>query len=288
MKKNYLFILFLGLLSQNILANAPTTPKYTSEFDTYVRHTLNLNPLDTYQIVSSDASCTVVKVYDSQKDVFFFQVIAAIFTALIPEIIDGICKNTIGDPDICNAVYNVTTALVAIRGFGGKASRTGRVGAFGWEAQKAESRSVAVIKDIATETIAEGVKSVFKSYKNECELAIPWENVSMNSETNSALLGDGNLANSVGFFIVENANEAELSFMWKINEPNDDSESWKQVTLPSHHEYRGKSDYSENTGAYHICVSSGGVNLYYKVFSNNRYRLTWNTRRNIWDLETVR
>ena len=80
----------------------------------------------------------------------------------LPETTRGLCNATIGDPDVCNAVYDVTSTLVDIRGV--KIFK-GVTRGLGWIANRGKSVSKATV-EASTYQRAKKVKQVFQFYKD--------------------------------------------------------------------------------------------------------------------------
>ena len=71
--------------------------------------------IKSYEIIDKSDGILIVKV-ETKDGKSIFNVIAAIATAFLPEIVEGICTRTVGDPDACKVAYEVTSALVSLRG----------------------------------------------------------------------------------------------------------------------------------------------------------------------------
>ncbi len=142
-------------------------------------------------VLEDSESCSIVVLYDEEGN-YIINVIAAVATVFLPEVVGGICKRTIGDPDICNSVYDVTSALVSIKGrriYKGVTKGLSR--SLNWVANKGSYKSKATI-ETTSYNIASGLKTVFETYRHQCSYGngIPWESINVND--NSSILGSIN------------------------------------------------------------------------------------------------
>jgi len=129
-------------------------------------------------LIEQSEACSIYMLED-ENGVVIFQVIAAVATAWLPEIVEGFCERTIGDPDICNAVFDVTSMVVTLRGtqiF--KGITRGLSSSLRWMANRHPITSKATV-EATTYKIASGIKTVFELYKERCSRGkgIPWESV---------------------------------------------------------------------------------------------------------------
>lgn len=127
-----------------------------------------------YEIVEYSSACTIFKVTTNNGSTFY-NVVAAVGTVFLPEIVYGICKRSVGNPDVCNAVYDVTTALVELKG---EKIYRGITGGLQWLASRGKVKSTAAIKTTAY-SIASGIKTVFEAYSERCSEGngIPWQSI---------------------------------------------------------------------------------------------------------------
>lgn len=137
------------------------------------------------EVVEVSESCIILRCVDKEGAILY-NVIAAVATTFLPEVVNGICKRTIGDPDVCNAVYDVTTTLVSLRGV---KIYQGMTKSLKWIANRGLHNSKAEVSTVSYQ-IAQGVKTVFEEYKKECSSGrgIPWGQISMDSESKNYLL----------------------------------------------------------------------------------------------------
>jgi len=120
-------------------------------------------------ILNSSEVCDIVMI--ETKEGTIFNVIAAIATELLPEAAKGVCDATIGEPDACNVVYAVTSALVTING---TKIYKGISRGLTWVANRGLTRSKATV-ETQTYQKAKKVSEVFEFYKRtKC---IDWESI---------------------------------------------------------------------------------------------------------------
>lgn len=138
------------------------------------------------EIIDFSKECTIVKTIEEDGTIIY-SVIAAIGTALLPEAAKAICMRTVGDPVACQAVYDATSALVAINGL---AFHKGSTKALAWIANRGRLKSTVTISSTSLH-LARSLKTVFLAYRKMCKSgnSIQWENVNISPSTYSATKG---------------------------------------------------------------------------------------------------
>lgn len=131
------------------------------------------------EIIDQSNGSYIIKVSDGKFT--WFHVVAAISTVLLPEAVHEICTRAGGDNKVCRVVYDVTSALVALRG---KKIYKGVTNGIYWLANRGQYRSKAVI-ETATYDKARAIKIIFDTYKKiNC---INWEDVSASDLSNNKI-----------------------------------------------------------------------------------------------------
>lgn len=168
--KKIIFSILIIISVSNTYAYNNISIEYFSELNK-----VNVTNIDNIKLIEQYESCSIYLLKTKDGKVFW-NVIAAIGTVFLPEISQEICMKTIGDPDICQAVYDVTSVLVTISGNG---IRKGITKGLYWLANKKAKKSIASI-GTKTYDIASTIKDVFEYYREiNC---INWENVNYNSK----------------------------------------------------------------------------------------------------------
>jgi len=143
--------------------------------------TFNYEKVVNYEVVMQSDYSTIVKLTD-ENNVTIFNVIAAVATIHLPDAIYGICKKTIGDPEICNAVYEVSSTLVSLKGSKIHEGLTKGIRyTFNWIANRGIKESRATVETNSYQ-IAKQLKKVFEAYREKCsgDDGIPWKSVNYN------------------------------------------------------------------------------------------------------------
>lgn len=71
----------------------------------------------SYEVVDQSHNCAIVKITTKDGRILL-NVLAAIGTQFIPEVVQAICTKAGGDPDNCEVVYQASSALVSLGGSG--------------------------------------------------------------------------------------------------------------------------------------------------------------------------
>ena len=116
-----------------------------------------------YETVEQSPSCAIVKITTKDGKIIW-NVIAAIGTQFIPEVVEAICTKAGGDPDNCEVVYQASSALVSL---GGGSIFRGITKGVRWVAKRLgyAMKSTAAIEAKSYQA-AELFKNVFDAYQD--------------------------------------------------------------------------------------------------------------------------
>jgi hypothetical protein len=128
----------------------------------------------SYRVVAASEGVQLVEIR-TKDGKFIWNVIAAIATVFLPEIVEGICTATIGDPDACNVAYQATAALVSLRGV---RIYRGFAKSVRYVASRGTYRSTATV-EAGTYRFASNVKEAFEVYKKYG--CVRWSDVNTNT-----------------------------------------------------------------------------------------------------------
>lgn len=103
----------------------------------------------------------IVVLKSEEKGEIGYQVVATILTFMLPKTAHAFCVRSVGDESICEAVYDVTSALVDLRG---RKLIRGATRGIKWIASRGKKQSTATISTSHL-NIAMGAKDVFEAYK---------------------------------------------------------------------------------------------------------------------------
>lgn len=217
--------------------------------------TIPLSEIVEYKILETTDACTIVEI-TTTSGMTIYNVIAAIATVFLPETAYGLCMLTVGNKDICSAVYDVTDAVVSLRG--AKIYR-GVTKGITWIAKKGRYSSSATIQSSVYE-IVDGAKKVFQLYReNKC---VKWQ--SINEYEPCDCYG------SVTFFTfcshldisvyIEDYFIGVISKRWINNYPNCRESGTAHINLPP-----GKYRYQAISNCNHKIIWKG----YIDITSNN-------------------
>jgi hypothetical protein len=140
----------------------------------------------------------VVVLQSEEKGEIGYQVVATILTFMLPKTAHAFCVRSVGDESICKAVYDVTSALVDLRG---RKLIRGATRGIKWIASRGREKSTATISTRHL-NIAMGARDVFEAYR---ELGcVKWTRVD----------APFSLKNSYSFFslVIENHTGEQLHF----------------------------------------------------------------------------
>ncbi len=143
----------------------------------------NYDKIIEVKLIEHSNSCSIYELRD-ENGMIIYNVIAAVATAWLPEIVEGFCEKTIGDQHICNTVYDVTSMVVALRGKSIYKGITRGMNRFTrWIAHRDLSVSKATV-EARTYSVATTLRAVFDAYHEKCANGngIPWETVHTNSD----------------------------------------------------------------------------------------------------------
>jgi hypothetical protein len=168
--KHFLLILFVTFSS--IVCNANNkNVSLESQF------TVSAEDISNYKIVSESNGVTIVEITTKEGKVIW-NIIAAIATVFLPEIVEGICSITVGDPDACHVAYEVTSALVSISGV---RIYRGIARGINYLASRGAYRSFASV-EASTYNFASHVKEAFEVYKKYG--CVKWDNIGYDNTNN--------------------------------------------------------------------------------------------------------
>lgn len=178
-------ILFIGSFPAS--ANNLNTPSLL--FDSQ-NSSFNYEKITSITLVEKHSSCSIYQLQDENGN-SILNVIASVGTLYLPDMVEGLCTRTGVDPAICNAVYDVTSMIVSLRGKSiYKGVSKGIRKALRWIGIRGYDNSSAII-ETRTYDIASKVKDVFELYHESCAAGngIPWTSVNLSSDNSTNIDG---------------------------------------------------------------------------------------------------
>lgn len=184
--------------------------------------------IENYEVIETTDACTVVRIRTKDGKIII-NIIAAIATAFLPETAYGLCMLTVGNKNICEAVYDVTDALIMLSG--GRVQR-GITKGIAWIAKKGTYRSSATIETTSS-IIADGVKTVFQAYKDQD--CVNWQSIGYNEQCDcsGSITFYTNVENhgSISVYI-EGYYIGKITQYWKSGSPDCDEYGTASIALP--------------------------------------------------------
>lgn len=167
--KNFTTLLLSIIFISNLFANPVTEANNEQFFSISDSKIVNVQLVEQYQ------SCSVYRV-ETEDGMVFWNVIASIAVQFLPDMAYEICMKTVGDPDICQAVYDVSSVVVMLSG--GNIQKGITKGLY-WIARKTYTKATATI-GTQTYDLVGYIKDVFDYYRDiNC---INWESINSTKE----------------------------------------------------------------------------------------------------------
>ncbi len=128
-----------------------------------------------YTIVERSEACTIFLV--EENGFSYYSIVSVIAAVFLPEAIYGFCIKTVDNPEVCDAVYDVSEALVGFNLINGgirkgtKWALKSMSSGMGWKAEVRNEVGIATI-EASTYKVASLVKEVFNAYR---KFGFRWE-----------------------------------------------------------------------------------------------------------------
>lgn len=177
-----IFVNFLPTSASNFDASSKLFDTQDSSF--------NYKKIKSITLIKEYSSCSIYYIQDENGN-SIINVIASISTLFLPDFVEALCKRLSIDPIISDAVYDVTSMIVSLRGqsiYRGISKGTRKI--LRWIGIRGEKESSAII-ETRTFDIAEKIKDVFELYHESCGLnnGIPWSSVDLSSDNSTNIDG---------------------------------------------------------------------------------------------------